>query len=723
MVRTGDTTRPNSGRFILIATLAAAAYVAGWYCLAEPYRYFPTDDRMFLEEGRRDALEARLPVFVVAIEAARRVARALSLAAPNELLILALLCQAATLISGMWIVWQLSQRVAWSVVASVAYAVAPWPATYYFFASYASLAGALFVTSAALLVAAYLSKDDGGSNSRARTRRSASTLSGRECPGREAKYIVAAGATAAALVLSSSSGLVGVVALSIIAVCLFTTSAPRGCRSVSVFLGTISGIILLGNPGTLLAQLHHFEQNLLGRHYAEAVARFGDMPKPPTLLLGSVLGTYSPLLLVATAAAVALLIVVLRRRDVDAQRARAVVGLFAGVVSWEALVDLLLGAKPARTFFPAFPLLLFAVVSAPALRGALPSTHLRRLLATATITLLGASMVLDLNHTAELLRVRRDTVNVLAGLREYPLYVHATEVDEEVLQTFLQGSATPVASLAVLLDEMAAQHVHRLDWGSSSKWLGLEIAAWEESPDGTVFASTPGNSMREGRGLVLSRTSWSAYTLTTRIENVGDGGIVTNWYGPGDFTLLVVRPSGVYWHRMNGGVLSAAFGHHRFDREASQVELTVHFAQGVTQVLKSGTMIAEVTGVAEPGRVGLYDYQSPGEKQRFRLIAMKGTGASGQGVAVLGPTGAGSGMSILRHCILPDQVDEARTAPSGVEVLKLPYFAYFPPFLLEEEVCQTLYFSGRVPHYAAEGLQVEVWRWNQPPLTHWHERP
>ena len=36
----------------------------------------------------------------------------------------------------------------------------------------------------------------------------------------------------------------------------------------------------------------------------------------------------------------------------------------------------------------------------------------------------------------------------------------------------------------------------------------------------------------------------------------------------------------------------------------------------------------------------------------------------------------------------------------------LPYYAYFPPFLLEEETCEGLYFSGNIVDYRQDSKNI-----------------
>jgi hypothetical protein len=79
---------------------------------------------------------------------------------------------------------------------------------------------------------------------------------------------------------------------------------------------------------------------------------------------------------------------------------------------------------------------------------------------------------------------------------------------------------------------------------------------------------------------------------------------------------------------------------------------------------------------------------------------------------VVGPTGPDSGKSILRHCILDDF---SYTLPPGItpapQEMKLPYYAHYPSFMMEEENSQFFYFTGRVPLWSAPQSQLTTYYW------------
>lgn len=77
---------------------------------------------------------------------------------------------------------------------------------------------------------------------------------------------------------------------------------------------------------------------------------------------------------------------------------------------------------------------------------------------------------------------------------------------------------------------------------------------------------------------------------------------------------------------------------------------------------------------------------------------------------IIGPHGAGSGRSVAHHSSLPDfnlaeipGFDYVAALSSGKE--EFPYYMYYPPFLLEEEVSQALYFAGLSPDYRRDSAK------------------
>lgn len=82
---------------------------------------------------------------------------------------------------------------------------------------------------------------------------------------------------------------------------------------------------------------------------------------------------------------------------------------------------------------------------------------------------------------------------------------------------------------------------------------------------------------------------------------------------------------------------------------------------------------------------------------------------------VLGPHGPGSGLSVAGHAVFDDfninmflKFDVLRSRIK--EITLLPYYMHYPPFLLEEEITEALYFSGQIPDYRAPEMGITLVR-------------
>lgn len=82
---------------------------------------------------------------------------------------------------------------------------------------------------------------------------------------------------------------------------------------------------------------------------------------------------------------------------------------------------------------------------------------------------------------------------------------------------------------------------------------------------------------------------------------------------------------------------------------------------------------------------------------------------------VLGPHGRGSGLSVAGHAVFDDfninallKLDVLRSRIK--EIVLLPYYMHYPPFLLEEEITEALYFSDQIPDYRAPEMGITLVR-------------
>lgn len=91
---------------------------------------------------------------------------------------------------------------------------------------------------------------------------------------------------------------------------------------------------------------------------------------------------------------------------------------------------------------------------------------------------------------------------------------------------------------------------------------------------------------------------------------------------------------------------------------------------------------------------------------------------------IVGPTGPNSGKSILNGSLMDDFYF---TMPPGIstikpEVIKLPYYAYYPFFMLEEENSQCFFFRRQTPDYRSAESQLTVYFWPAPSLAPGQDR-
>lgn len=82
-------------------------------------------------------------------------------------------------------------------------------------------------------------------------------------------------------------------------------------------------------------------------------------------------------------------------------------------------------------------------------------------------------------------------------------------------------------------------------------------------------------------------------------------------------------------------------------------------------------------------------------------------------VLIVGPTGPNSGKSILRHSIMDDYYF---SLPRNLGILpiktqKLPYYAHYPHFMMEEENSQCFFFRHQVPDTNSPDSMLTVYFW------------
>lgn len=249
-------------------------------------------------------------------------------------------------------------------------------------------------------------------------------------------------------------------------------------------------------------------------------------------------------------------------------------------------------------------------------------------------------------------------------------------------------------------------------------WLNLQQDFWDIDPLGRMYARRKSNTMREGNGIVLSRQAYGDYELEAKIHNPYDGGIVARWRSRGDLELLVVREDSLYWHQMVDGRMSPPLSGRRIRVQAGEVSIRLTAKGRALRVTVGGEDAGGIDSLLDTGRVGLYSFRNGAAAQSFGPVTITGTGVAARDAGepdraafavILPPHGPGSGRSVAHHCVLPDAPELSVQPPEDMRAVWLPSYTYFPAFLLEEEICQALYFHGQIPDYRQPEMGLNLW--------------
>lgn len=298
--------------------VAAVVQLAVWGHFTWPYYFFPADDVRLLRAGAN----SYMPFFEACMQQLLRVWPS-GEPPENILLAQALFANAVTATALGLLTFALCSSV-WPALAAVAvFSTSGWPATYYFFASYAPLSAALATLTAAFLFTAY--RD----------------------PLRAGPYLALGGLTCGFFLFSSSGAPVLTGFFLVVALYFrrrfFQFLAP-------LLLGVL--VFVRGWPHIF----RHLLENKDTYHYQEALARFQYVPRPPAFTFFRIVHVSSPILATALVL-VALALIFKAIRVKGFRRAHAPILVLGALVIAHALaVDLLPFTKLARTHFAVFPL-------------------------------------------------------------------------------------------------------------------------------------------------------------------------------------------------------------------------------------------------------------------------------------------------------------------------------------------------------------------------------
>ncbi len=408
-----------------------AAYAVIWNLIASPYRLFPSDDDAFLPTSlRRAELHLRQPVFTLWVDFWNLVAPRLSADSTAPLLWQGVAANGvSSLLCGV-IAACLARSPFWGYVGATMFALSCWPATYLFMASYTSFGGLISLVLLALLLLAYFRWTEAQDSRVAGIWRSPSL------------FIVAAGGVGGLLVFTSPAAPL-MLAVTVVGVAYLFWGPWRNCVgwlglfAAPVFICIVA--ILVFNPEVFNAILQHARENIQSAHYAEARARFGYIPTPPSETIFFILRYYSPSMLVLFISVLLVWIATRLLRVANGVEARAIDAVFIMAVGHALLIDIAPTTKLARSHFVAYPLLIIAVAAAA---GVLTRSTRNRRWASA---MAGAMLILfltaaseNLNLIVQLRSAKQSAFDAIQRLGPEPVYFVGNEAERTVLNFVLQ---------------------------------------------------------------------------------------------------------------------------------------------------------------------------------------------------------------------------------------------------------------------------------------------
>jgi hypothetical protein len=334
----------------------AASYLIAFWSLAQPYRFFPSDDRDYYElllsggNGFLAFLSLQLdncyqPVFIHYLSVCRLLWRFFAPDSPNLLIFATLVANTISLVMIVLICRRLIGGLAWSVAAGLIFGASAWTANYYFMFSYAPFALSLIL--AAFTLQIYGAHSDAGSVHR---------------------MFMGSGLLLALAFWCSPSAAVSIsLILAMFAPLLWVQGRNRrqilhACAWLTAGFTPVILAFSFNNGG---AYFTHIQENINTYHYQNALIKFGQIPTPPFFSFFRLLFEYDPIeaMVFPVLATVTLIILLNRKNRADrGMKICAILGVIC--LAHTLIVDLLPTTKLGRTNLHAYPfLVLFMVVS------------------------------------------------------------------------------------------------------------------------------------------------------------------------------------------------------------------------------------------------------------------------------------------------------------------------------------------------------------------------
>ena len=409
--------------FIVVGILFFYAVI--WFVLAFPYRPFPADDLNFLDPRTLNSfLSAHNPVFIASIKFFSFIWTLFSANQMSSLLMQAVFFNTLSLLFLSIIIFRITDKISASIIGMILYATSAWPTTYYFMASYAPLASMLNLLVILLIAEAYL-RDN-------------------------IKFLIPAGLFSALFFLSTPSAPVMIV-LHILMIFYFFLFPPFKKLLTALFF-YLTVIFLIAVPHLIYSDhviIGHWLGNQgMNSHYQDALNLFGYAPKSPFFSFFHIGGNYAPAIFIFFVIFSFLFLIV--RKKYNSQE-KVISMFFAAVYFHSFLIDLLPFTKLGRTNFPAYPLVIIALVIAGnyLINYLLNLNKLKKFYLYSFIVFFFALAILsNINYCWATINARKHPGDYLSDLAlRADLYLFKNDIHAEAIKTWLNVNIKEIDAL------------------------------------------------------------------------------------------------------------------------------------------------------------------------------------------------------------------------------------------------------------------------------------
>lgn len=485
LVTDDDLADPASARrktwFWIVCLGLFIAYVSAWFAISFPYRWFPSDDTSYILFPNPDFIYM-IPklTYLYIVQVTAQIVTELNAAwEPSTHLLIDTVANGVTLVLIVRMVYRYSRSWVATGVSVVLFALASWPATYYFIASYAPLGAMLTTWVFGLILAA--SGDLPHTSGAAR-----------------AQYQLA-GFLSALLLTSTTSGLLGIWCC-VTSMVLFLRG-PNGRAGLGEYIK-----VLLITTIVIIAFLYRANNLGIPLEYATMAQKGAAMAKPILENVAaaqsvSPAGPWLPVFvqtlihynvyLAAILGICIVLVVATVFRAAPAQKSRTLAILLFVIVSYAILIDLLPTTKLARHQFLVFPLVIvfigIALSFTPA--GEVRWPRLTQPLSIAVAVMVIPASVASLSFTGEMVMSRTAAPRLIESLGGSPqIYLLADDPHAQYMDPWLAGPGLKPVRTIGALSELDMSKPGVLVLGPHGPGSGLSILKGGSLPDFTLPA-------------------------------------------------------------------------------------------------------------------------------------------------------------------------------------------------------------------------------------------